>query len=171
MIGAARGPRARLMAGLALTMLAASWLTHAPPLAADTPAAAAETLPPEALAAIRQANEDWLPAMQRADAAAIAAPYASEGLFISAKGDVIRGREAIEQFYAKRLALMGRITAGELHSDATVLISPTRIYEWGHASLTLAGPDGQARSSGGNYLTVWEKDAAGRWQITRNIAL
>src|ERR1700684_812133 len=63
--------RARL-----LLLLTAVWLSSLamPPAA---PPAGPEPRP-QAAAAIRAANADWLPAMRRADAAAIAAPYADD---------------------------------------------------------------------------------------------
>jgi uncharacterized protein (TIGR02246 family) len=135
------------------------------------PAAAApgHEAPPQAAAAIRAANADWLPAMRRADAAAIAAPYAQDGLFIGADGTVTRGREAIRQLYVVRLAAIAQVISGDLHSDGSAPAGSTLVYEWGHATLAVTKQDGSRAESAGTYLTVWRRNPVGRWEIIRNI--
>jgi uncharacterized protein (TIGR02246 family) len=153
--------RARL-----LLPLTAVWLSSL----AMAPAAAAtgHEPPPQAAAAIRAANADWLPAMRRADAAAIAAPYAQDALFIGADGTVTRGREAIRQLYVARLAAIAKVS-GDLKSDGSAPAGPTLVYEWGHARLAVTKQDGSRAESAGTYLTVWRRNPAGRWEIIRNI--
>jgi uncharacterized protein (TIGR02246 family) len=125
----------------------------------------------EALATIRAANDDWLPAFKRRDAAALAAPYASDGLFITTSGQVLHGRLAVEQLYAERLASITRVVGGTLVQDGTARISDTLIYEWGHGTLTVEKSDGTQSTGGGPYLTVWHRGDDGKWQIIRNLIL
>ncbi|HYM26609.1 MAG TPA: DUF4440 domain-containing protein [Steroidobacteraceae bacterium] len=135
------------------------------------PAAAAD--PPEvsaaAAAAISDANAQWLPAMKRGDVAAIVAPYADDALFVTARGDTIRGRAAIAELYRQRLAAIAGVVAGDLVSDGRVAATPELVYEWGHAALVLAHQDGSHSRGGGPYLTVWQRDGAGHWRIIRNV--
>jgi uncharacterized protein (TIGR02246 family) len=107
--------------------------------------------------------------MRRADAAAVAAPYAEDGLFIGVDGAVTRGREAIRNLYAARLATIERVVGGELKSDGSVQVDAALVYEWGHATLVVSKKDGSRAESGGGYLTVWRRNLAGRWEIIRNI--
>jgi uncharacterized protein (TIGR02246 family) len=107
--------------------------------------------------------------MRRADAAAVAAPYAEDGLFIGVDGTVTRGREAIRNLYAARLATIERVVGGELKSDGSVQVDAALVYEWGHATLVVSKKDGSRAESGGGYLTVWRRNLAGRWEIIRNI--
>jgi uncharacterized protein (TIGR02246 family) len=140
-------------------------------LPAEPNAEARDAVSPDALATIRAANEDWLPAFRRRDAAALAAPYASDGLFVTTGGQVLRGREAVEQMYARRLATITRVLGGKLVQDGTARVSETLVYEWGHGTLTVEKSDGTQSTGGGPYLTVWHRNNDGKWQITRNLVL
>lgn len=135
-----------------------------PAAAADPPAISAA-----AAAAIGDANAQWLPAMKRGDVAAIVAPYADDALFVTARGDTIRGRAAIAELYRQRLAAIAGVVAGDLVSDGRVAATPELVYEWGHAALVVAHKDGSHSRGGGPYLTAWQRDGAGHWRIIRNV--
>jgi uncharacterized protein (TIGR02246 family) len=120
-------------------------------------------------AAIAAANSDWLPAMRRSDAVALAAPYATDGLFVTVKGEVIRGREAVQQLYEARFATLARVVGGDIVSECHVQTTESLVYEWGHASISIVKKDGTSSSGGGPFLTVWHLGDAGRWEIVRNI--
>jgi ketosteroid isomerase-like protein len=63
------------------------------------------------------------------------------------------------------------IADGTLQQDDLVAAG-SMIYEWGHADLAVVSAAGQPPSrSVGRYLTVWQKDASGRWRIIRNLSL
>ncbi len=126
-------------------------------------------VPADARTTIAAANAAWLPAMKARDANAIAAPYADDGIFVAATGTVATGRDAIARLMRERFAT-GTVLSGELVQDGLTR-QGTMIYEWGHATWTVAAggkPPTQAR---GRYLTVWRRSAAGRWQIARNLSL
>ena len=127
------------------------------------------TIPADARATIEAANADWIPALKRHDAAAIAAAYADDGVFVTATGDVFKGRAAVAQLMRDRLATMGTVVSGSLVQDG-IMRQGALIYEWGHADLELAH-DGAPQHSRGRYLTVWQPGKAGRWQIIRNLSL
>jgi len=164
-------------------VLLASALLAGPPLPAQVagrPAAADAARGPldtiailaSARSEIDAANAAWLPGLQRRDAAAIAAAYADSGLFVASNGTVTRGRAAIARMYAERFPRMRPIRAGAVLQDGLVVLGPTRIVEWGHGWIELAPErDGAPpEHSGGTYLTVWEREADGRWRIVRNLA-
>jgi len=121
---------------------------------------------------IDAANADWLPGLRQHDAKAIAAPYADSGLFSAGDGTVTRGREAIARLYEARFPKIRPIRAGGIVQDGLTVLAPTRIAEWGHGWLELEPERGGAPPvrSGGNYLTVWERQADGHWRIVRNLA-
>lgn len=154
--------RRRLLATLPLAALGAAHAAHAEP-AGDPPTAAD--------AAIRAANADWLPALRRADAGALAAPYAPDGLFVTASGEVLRGRAAVEQLYRQRLAAIARVLGGELQHAGSVQVSEDLVYEWGRGTLSVERHDGTRSTSEGPYLTVWQRDAPASWRIIRNLVL
>lgn len=122
---------------------------------------------------IDAANAAWLPGLRQHDAKAIAAPYADSGLFIAGDGTVTRGRAAVARMYEARFPKLRPIRAGGIVQDGLSVLAPTRIVEWGHGWIEMEPERAGAPpvKSGGNYLTVWERQADGHWRIVRNLAL
>ena len=129
---------------------------------ADIPAAARDT--------IAAANADWIPALKKHDANAIAAPYAEDGVFVTATGDVFKGRAAVAQLMRDRCAQIGTVLGGSLVQDALTR-QGSLIYEWGHADVEIARAGAAPQHSRGRYLTVWRQGPGGRWEIARNLSL
>jgi uncharacterized protein (TIGR02246 family) len=130
-----------------------------------------QAIPDGARADIARANDDWLPAMRRQDAQAIAEPYADDAVFVAATGESVNGRAAIAQLMRDRFSRSGRVVGGTLKQDGLIAVG-SMIYEWGHADLEVAGAAGtQTSRSTGRYLTVWKPDASGHWRIIRNLSL
>jgi uncharacterized protein (TIGR02246 family) len=127
-------------------------------------------IPPDARRTIDAANSAWVGAMQREDGDEIAAPYADDGVFVTATGETVRGRNAIAQMMRDRFSQMGKVVGGRLTQDGLVR-QGSSIYEWGHAVLDVTGRDGATRQSAGRYLTVWQHKPGGRWEIVRNLSL
>lgn len=138
--------------------------------AAPIAAAPQDAIPSDARTAIAAANADWIPALEKHDAAAIAAPYAQDGIFVTATGEVYKGRGAVAQLMRDRFAQMGTVVNGSLVQDGLTRQGDL-IYEWGHADLELAHEGAAPQHSRGRYLTVWQQAADGRWQIVRNLSL
>jgi uncharacterized protein (TIGR02246 family) len=150
---------------IALLLIAAMTQAHA-----DTDRAHAE-IPADARATIARANDDWLAAMKRQDAKTIVEPYADEAVFVMPSGETVKGKPAIEQLMQTRFGKSGRVIGGTLQQD-NLVAAGSMIYEWGHADLEIAGGAGKPPShSAGRYLTVWKRDASGRWRIIRNLSL
>ncbi len=126
-------------------------------------------VPADARTTIAAANAAWLPALKAQDDAAIAEPYADAGIFVAPTGAVVKGRDGVRQLMRERFAQTGRVTGGQLVQDGMTRQGPF-IYEWGHATLEIER-QGTPSQSRGRYLTVWQKNAAGRWEIVRNLSL
>ena len=124
----------------------------------------------DARKAIAAANADWIPALKKHDADAVAAPYAEDGIFVTATGEVHKGRAAVAQLMRDRLATMGTVVDGTLVQDGLTR-QGSLIYEWGHADLVLASGAAAPRHSRGRYLTVWHQGPGDRWEIVRNLSL
>ena len=124
----------------------------------------------EARPAIEAANADWVPAMKRKDAKAIASAYAVDGVLVVPSGKAIQGRDAVEKFYGERMQAGFRFVSGGIVQDGVVLAAGPLIYEWGHAEIEVER-DGKMARSAGNYLTVWKRSPGGAWQISRNLAM
>ena len=149
-----------LFAGAALASFAAD----------DDHAHATPDLLAEARPAIEAANSDWVPAMKRKDAKAIASAYAVDGVLVAPNGKAIQGRDAVEKFYGERMQAGFRFVSGGIAQDGVVLVAGPMIYEWGHAEIEVER-DGKIVHSAGRYLTVWKRTPAGLWQISRNLAM
>jgi uncharacterized protein (TIGR02246 family) len=123
-----------------------------------------------ARATIEAANRDWVKAMQAGDAAAIAAPYADDAVFVLPDGRALVGRAAIEQAMAKGFA-GGHASAAELRQEGLRRVAPDLIYEWGWGRTERVDAKGERKSGEGRYVTVWRRGPDGRWRIVRNLAL
>jgi uncharacterized protein (TIGR02246 family) len=121
---------------------------------------------------IEAANAAWLPGLKQHDAKSIAAPYADSGLFIAGNGAVTRGRDAVARMYEARFPKLRPIRAGGIAQDGLAVLAPTRILEWGRGWLEMEPERAGAPpvKSGGSYVTVWERQPDGHWQIVRNMA-
>jgi uncharacterized protein (TIGR02246 family) len=120
---------------------------------------------------IDSVNADWIPALNRKDAAAIAAPYADDGMLVTPTGETYRGRAAVEAAMRESVTRLGTArVAGRLVQDGLIRAGKL-LYEWGHAELEITRPGAQPVHSAGRYLTVWSQDASGRWRILRNLSL
>ncbi|HKP74976.1 MAG TPA: SgcJ/EcaC family oxidoreductase [Longimicrobiaceae bacterium] len=152
----------------------AAGLAVAPCLAAQQVGAAAAdsaAVPAAARATIDSVNADWIPALQRRDAAAIAAPYADDGVLVTATGESVRGRAAVEAAMRASLDHMGTAQVGGRLVQDGLTRAGNLLYEWGHAELEISGGTGAPTRVTGRYLTVWRQDATGRWRILRNLSL
>ena len=126
--------------------------------------------PDRSSAEIARVNRDWLPAMKACDAERLAAPYARNAIYVGPDGDVLKGRDAIANFFRAHLNPCPRIVGGEIRSTGSAPGGPAVRYEWGVARYVVREPTGVKTTRGGAYLTVWRKVAAGRWFILRNMA-
>ena len=135
-------------------------------------AAAAEDtmIPAAARRTIAETNAAWLQAMKRHDAAAIAAIYGDEAVFITSTGETLRGRVAIERFDRERFNATGRMVDGTIEEDGLAQTGEF-VYEWGHATLRVARNDRNLRTVTGHFLTVRAADSSGRSRIIRNLSL
>ncbi len=127
-------------------------------------------IPADAKATIAEANAAWLRALQSHDADSVAAPYADNAIFVTPAGTVVKGRDGVAQLMKERFATMGKVRKGDLAQDGTTR-QGSLIYEWGHATLDVERPGATPLQSRGRYLTVWQKNASGRWEIIRNLSL
>jgi uncharacterized protein (TIGR02246 family) len=159
----ARGPRCALMIVAPIFLVSASCVQAAPQ---NRPS----SVPPAARRTIAEANAAWLRASKQEDAAAMAEPYADDGVFVTATGEVVRGRAAIAQLMRERFAKEGHAIDGKIVQDG-LMRAGGMIYEWGHVELQLARDASKPVGLKGRYLTVWAVDDAGRWRIVRNLSL
>ena len=130
----------------------------------------ADAIQASARRTIVETNAAWLQAMKRQDAVAIAEIYGDDAVFVTPTGEALRGHTAIANFERERFEKTGRVIDGTIEDDGLTQIGPY-VYEWGHATLRVALPDGTSSPVSGRFLTVWATDARGRWRIFRNLSL
>src|SRR5579884_2579567 len=135
-------------------------------LAIGPGAAAQDRIDAAARKAIDAGNQAWVEGMKSGDAAAIAGAYADDAVDCSVKGDCIRGRAAIENYFRQRLASAGRARSANVASAGAVQQGDF-VYEWGRSEAVLAN----GTKTGGRYLTAWQKLADGSWKIFRNMPI
>ncbi len=128
------------------------------------------TVPPDARTTIAAANAAWLTAMKAGDAAAVAAPYAQDGVFVGPTGAVVKGPDGVARLMRDRFAQIGKVTDVSIAQDG-VTRQGSLVYEWGHADIEVARAGAAPVRSRGRYLTVWQKQSNGRWEILRNLSL
>lgn len=136
-------------------------------LAIAAAAHAAGPLDPRLREAVERANAEWVSAMKTGDAAVIAAPYAERGVFVFQDGSTVVGRDAIEKLYRSSFEKKGLASALTIRSEK-LEADGDLAYEWGRATIEMR-KDGKTASSGGPYLTVWQRQADGSWKIIRNL--
>jgi uncharacterized protein (TIGR02246 family) len=129
----------------------------------------ARSVDPKLERAVRKANSDWERAVTTGDAAAIAAPYADDAVFVLVDGTCIRGRAEIEKMYREGFERRGLAASGRIESKRLV-VDGDLAYESGYGEVRRV-TGGKLSSSGGRYLTVWQRRADGEWKIIRNIVL
>lgn len=117
--------------------------------------------------AVRKANSDWVAAVKTGDAAAIAAPYREDAVFVLADGTCIHGRAEIEKMYRVGFERRGVASSARIDSK-TLTVDGDLAYESGYGEIGRIS-EGKASTTGGRYLTVWQRTTEGEWQIIRNI--
>ncbi len=137
-------------------------------------AAAHAATPAEDLASaipvMDQVDADWLADMKAGDADRLAAPYATDAVFVTPTGRVVVGRAAIADLYRAGAASGSKVVGGGIHRDGAQPGGHGLVYEWGHGGATRHEPDGRDVTHEGSYLTVWRRDDTGAWKIVRNMA-
>jgi len=112
-------------------------------------------------------NRDFAAALNAKDAKAAAALYTEDAVLIPPGEPLVRGREAIEEYWR------GAIEAGGVR-DVSVetmdaLSSGSLGYETGSFVLTANGPDGEVVTDRGRYVELLRREPDGRWLSTHGI--
>ena len=111
---------------------------------------------------IAAANQRFMAAFARGDAAGVAACYTPDAQLFPSNSDVVQGLAAIEAFWR---GVMGMGIAGARLETAEAEEHGDIAHEVGHYTLTAAG--GQTADRG-KYLVLWRR-AGGQWKLHRDI--
>jgi len=114
-----------------------------------------------------QMNRDFAAALNARDAKAAAALYTEDAVLIPPGEPLVRGREAIEEYWRGAIESGGVRDVSVETMDA--LSSGSLGYETGSFVLTANGPDGEAVIDRGRYIELLRREPDGRWLSTHGI--
>ncbi len=112
--------------------------------------------------AIEAANEQFMDAFRRGDAAALAGLYSEQGQAFPPNGDIAQSRQAIRAVWQ---AAMDAGIKGARLDTLEVDGQDDTAYEVG--KYTLLGEAGQTLDAG-KYIVIWKREA-GQWKLHRDI--
>ena len=114
-----------------------------------------------------QMNRAFAAALNAKDAKAAAAAYTEDAVLIPPGEPLVRGREAIEEYWRSAIELGGIRDVSVETMDA--LSSGSLGYETGSFVLTVSGSDGEAVIERGRYIELLRREPDGRWLSTYGI--
>jgi uncharacterized protein (TIGR02246 family) len=120
----------------------------------------------EARAAIEAANAKFSEAYARGDAKALSAMYTSDAIAFPPDSEMIRGNEAIGEFW-KTTRDSGVQSAALTTVD--VERSGDVAYEVGKVSLTIRPAGKEPTTAVAKYVVVWKLQTDGAWKLHRDI--
>ena len=120
----------------------------------------------EARVAIEAANAKFSEAYARGDAQALSAMYTSDAIALPPDSEMIRGNEAIGEFW-KATRDSGVQSAALTTVD--VGRSGDVAYEVGQVSLTIQPPGKEPTTAVAKYVVVWKRQGDGSWKLHRDI--
>ena len=115
-------------------------------------------------AAIRAIYAKFLPAFAAGDAAAIAAPFADDGVEIQAGAPAAKGREAIQKMYAGLFSSMKNVTVRLGDLSVHVADAGDFAIVEGPFQMSFTDAKGKKQEDRGTTLTVFRK-INGEWKV------
>ena len=116
-------------------------------------------------AAIEAANKQFITALNRGDAAAVAAMYTADARLLPPNSPMGEGRQAIQQFWQGAIGAGAKMVSLEtLHVESQGSLA----YEVGRYTLTSPTAGGGTTTDTGKYVVVWEREG-GKWKLASDI--
>ena len=112
--------------------------------------------------AIATANENFMAAFKRGDAAGMAALYTENGQILPPNGEFVTGKQAVQTFW-QALMDMG-IKEAKMEIIEVERLGDTAIEV---SEFTLQGEGGQVLDKG-KYIVIWKQEQ-GQWKLHRDI--
>ena len=120
----------------------------------------------EARAAIEAANARFSEAYARGDAKALSAMYTSDAIAFPPDSEMIRGNEAIGEFW--KATRDGGVQSAAL-TTVDVERSGDVACEVGKVSLTIQPAGKEPTTAVAKYVVVWKRQTDGAWKLHRDI--
>ena len=116
-------------------------------------------------AAIEAANKQFITALNRGDAAAVAAMYTADARLLPPNSPMGEGRQAIQQFWQGAIGAGAKMVSLEtLHVESQGSLA----YEVGRYTLTSPTAGGGTTTDTGKYVVVWEREGS-KWKLASDI--
>ena len=111
--------------------------------------------------AIKDTNARFVEAFNRGDMASVAAVYTEDAKLLPPNGQMISGRQGIQEFWngARQMGVRDPIL-----ETVAVEHSGDLAYEIGAYTLKIQPEGGQATTDRGKYVVVWKRQADGSWK-------
>jgi ketosteroid isomerase-like protein len=115
-------------------------------------------------------NEDFERMFYQGDHAAMASAYAEDAKLMAEDMPLMRGREAIDNFWkltcerAKSIGMKRTIQSEEIVSERELG------YVTGTVRLEIPSPSGQTSVQSIKYVTIWKREDADMWRIVVDIS-
>ena len=110
---------------------------------------------------IKSANQNFMDAFKRGDAAGIAALYTDEAKLLPPDNQMMSGREAIQSFWQSAMNMgikEAKLETVEVEAEGNLA------SEVGRFALTVQPESGEATTLTGKYVVVW-KNQGGTWKL------
>ena len=120
----------------------------------------------EARAAIEATNAKFSEAFARGDARALSAMYTSDAIAFPPDSEMIRGNEAIGQFW--KSTRDSGVQSAALTTD-DVGRSGDIAYEVGKVFLTIQPVGKEPTTAAAKYVVIWKRQPDGSWKLHRDI--
>ena len=114
-------------------------------------------------AAIRQADLDFVMHSVAGDWDALAALYTEDAVVMPPNQEVVIGRSAIRDLFSALTFSEFSLETVEMDGRGD-LVFARGIYSW-----TVAVGEGEPVADHGKWLTIWRKQADGRWLLSQDI--
>ena len=124
-------------------------------------ALSAEPLSDNVEAVIRKTGADWAKHWNAKDLDKLVAAYASDAVYLPPHHAAVHGRDAIREYLKGPLA---HGVTGLSFEVTYIKHTGDLAYDVGRYTMTVP-QDGTSKQDRGKYLTVWRRQADGRWHI------
>ena len=116
--------------------------------------------------AIRKIREAWIAAEKKDDAAAVAALYTDDAVFVGTETPAAHGKAAIQATFAKQFPVTSLTSL-----DSKELVANEKVgYDFGEFTQEVTPPNGKPVTVHGQYLVALARQSDGSWKITKHVA-
>jgi ketosteroid isomerase-like protein len=123
---------------------------------------------PNAVAAVRDADQQWLRAFVAKDLDRTVGFCDEAGAVLAPNEPRASGRAAIRELFANYFTLPD-LKAAWQPTDVRVARSGELAYTTGTYQMSFTDPSGKTVSDQGKYVTVWEKQDDGTWKVLLDV--